>query len=80
MFNWIKTTFAWDTVGTLVKARIEMIGAGLAAALAALASYSFLPYLTADKVDLKTVLIVAGYVGASAFITEIVRRWNATDI
>lgn len=80
MFNMIKNWSGWTEAGTIFKARMEMFGSALAAGVAALASYNFLPYLTADKVDLRSVLIVSAYIGVSAMVTEYVRRYNATDI
>lgn len=76
----IKDWSGWSTAGTIFKARLEMLGAVLTAGVTALASYSFLPFLTADAVNLTTVGIVAAYVGGSAMLTVIVRRWNAPDL
>jgi hypothetical protein len=79
MLDMIKKFFAWDSVGTIVKSRLEMIGAAIAAGVAAIASYGWIPYVT-DTIEPMKLAIIAAIVGVNGAVTEFVRRWNAKDI
>lgn len=71
-----KSLIGWDTVGTIVKSRIEMIGAAMVAGIAAVASFGWIPYVT-DTVKPTTLAIVAGVVFVNGAVTEFIRRYNA---
>lgn len=75
-----KKLLGLDTVGTVIKARVEAIGSILVAGITSLAAFNFLPYLTGESVNLKVILPVAGYVFLSAVGTEIIRKYKAKDL
>lgn len=79
MIKAIKKFIGWDSVGTIVKARLEMLSGAIMAGVASLAAFNFLPYLT-DAVNTKMLLVLSGYAFVTGFITELVRRKNASDV
>lgn len=68
--------FGLNTVGTIIKSRIEMISGALVAGIAAVASYGWVPYVT-ETIDPIKLAIIAGIVGINGAVTEYIRRWNA---
>lgn len=79
MIKSLKKFIGWDSVGTILKARLEMIAGVVMAGVTSLAAFNFIPYLTGtvDKVVLGT---LAAYAFLTGVVGEITRRWNAKDV
>jgi len=71
--------FGLDTVGTIIKSRLEMVGGALVAGIAAIASYGWIPYVT-ETISPVKLAIIAGIVGINGAVTEYIRRYNSKDV
>lgn len=76
MFNIFTKTLGLDTVGTIIKSRLEMIGSAITVGIAAVAQYGWVPYIT-DAATPKTMGLVAAVVFVNGLVTEIIRRYNS---
>lgn len=79
LWEMIKSALGLDSVGTIVKARLKMLGGLISAGMTAVASYSFLPFLT-DSVNWMAMAAVSAYLFIDGMVDEFIRRYNATDV
>lgn len=77
--SWLSKSIGWDKVGTIVKARLEMVAGVVMAGVASVAAFNFIPYLT-GTVNTTMLYTLGGYAFVMGVVSEIVRRWNAKDI
>jgi hypothetical protein len=79
MIDMFKKLIGWDSVGTILKARLEMIAGMVMAGVTSMAAFNFIPYLT-GTVDKWMLGTLAAYAFLTGVVGEITRRYNATDV